>query len=144
MAFSLTWNHFFDIISQVKAEHNSFFWYSREQKKTTGQTEGFDLKHGWIFLQGVVLFLSCVHMWTLNGKSNQWYIAHLLRAHTQGCAWETAKTFSGHLWMRVKREWKFRDSGRPAVALQARSPYWHAPTTGMQPVSELSALASSS
>lgn len=74
----------------------------------------------------------------------EWYIAHLLCAHTQGCAWETAKTFSHRLWMRVKREWKFRDSSRHAVAPQARSPHWHAPMTGMQPGSELSALASSS
>lgn len=71
MVFSLTLNNFFDIISQVEAEHNSFFWYSKEQKKTTAQTEGFDLKHGCIFLQGVFLFLSCVHTWTLNEKSDQ-------------------------------------------------------------------------
>lgn len=49
---------------------NSFLWFSKK-KKTTGQTEGFDLKWVWIFFQEMVLFLSGVHMWILNGKSIQ-------------------------------------------------------------------------
>lgn len=62
---------FFKLYLKLRQNINSFFWFSKEQKKTTGQTEGFDLKQGWIFFQGGVPFLSCVHVWILNGKSGQ-------------------------------------------------------------------------
>lgn len=49
-------------------------------------------------------------------------------------------TFSGHLWIGVKREWKFRETADLLQLLQADSPHWQAPTAGMQAASELSAL----
>ena len=40
----------------------------------------------------------------------------------------------------MKREWKFRDAADLLWLLQADDPHRHAPTAGMQAVSELSAL----
>lgn len=119
---------------------NSFFWLSKEKKKTTGQTQGFDLKRVWIFFQGMVPFLSGVHMWILNGKSNQ-----LLRwssiLHT--CSMPRLGAVCERVWWPLvvayeKEGWKFRDTADLLRLPQADDPHWHAPTSRMQTTSELS------
>lgn len=92
----------------------------------------------------MVPFLSGVHMWILNGKSNQ-----LLK-------WSSILHTCSMPWLRALCEWV----GWPLVVIsrkegleihrysdllrlpQAEDPHWHAPTTGMQTASELSHFGS--